>query len=82
MSLRILTPKETNTHWELATPPPNPIVKFTIKSPIPNSNSFLEINISPKEITVIENPILKPSTIEPKLEEKPKKKLRFLLPED
>jgi hypothetical protein len=82
MSLRISTPKEINTHWELATPPPNPIVKFTIKSPIPNSKSILEINISPKEITITEKPILKPSTVEPKLEEKSKKKLRFLLPED
>jgi len=84
MSLRISTPKEINTHWELATPPPNPIIKLEIKSPIPNSNSIFEINLSPKEIIVLEKPILKPSIIEPKLEilEKPKKKLRFLLPED
>lgn len=82
MSLRISTPKEINTHWELATPPPNPIIKLEIKSPIPNSNSIIEINISPKEIKVIEKSILKPSIIEPESNEKPKKKLRFLLPED
>jgi hypothetical protein len=82
MSLRISTPKEINTHWELATPPANPIIKLEIKSPIPNSNSILEINISPKEIKVIEKPIPKPSTIETVFIEKPKKKLRFLLPED